>query len=199
MTIIRRATPSDIPALAHTLALAFGDYTWTRYTVPADDHLRRLEALFTLDLQLIGIPHNETWMADDGSAAAVWIPPLALQTHKVDWERHATLSTPLLGHKLALADAADEIIAAHRPQHPAWYLATTGVHPDHQRKGKGSAVLSPVLERCDADGMACLTETSLPENVAFYERLRFTVHARVPMPDDGPTVWVMWREPAGAR
>lgn len=199
MPIIRRATPEDIPTLARTLALAFADYPWTRWTVPADDHLERLERIFTIDLTMVGVPQRETWVADDGTAVAVWMPPRPLRTYTVDWERHGDLSAPLLGDRLIVADAADEIIATYRPTEPAWYLATTGVHPDHQRNGLGSAVMRPVLDRCDADGMACLTETSSPENVAFYERLGFTVHARVPMPDDGPTVWVMWREPAGAR
>ncbi len=196
MTTIRRATPADIPALARTLALAFADYVWTRWTVPAEDHLRRLEALFTLDLETLGVPHNETWMTNDASAVAVWIPPKALQTHTPNWERHAERSAPLLGDRLALADAADALIGPQRPQAPAWYLATTGVRPERQRQGLGSAVLRPVLDRCDMEGMACLTETSSPENVAFYGRLGFTIHAEVAMPDDGPVVWIMWREPA---
>lgn len=192
----RRATPNDIPALARTLALAFADYAWTRWTVPADDHLRRLEALFALDLEMLGVPHDETWMTGDASAVAVWIPPKALQSHAPDWETHAERSAPLLGDRLAIADAADALIGPRRPPAPAWYLATTGVLPDRQRQGLGRAVLRPVLDRCDAEGMPCLTETSSPENVAFYGRLGFTIHAEVPMPDDGPAVWIMWREPA---
>lgn len=195
MTIIRRATLDDIPTLARTLTLAFADYAWTRWTIPADDHLRRLEGLFTLDLTMIGVVHNETWMSDDGSAVAVWIPPKARQSATIDWERHAALSAPLMGERLAVADGAEAMLARHRPHQPAWYLATTGVHPDHQRKGLGSNVLQPILDRCDEDGVACLTETSSPDNVRFYERLGFTVHAEVAMPDDGPTVWIMWREP----
>jgi ribosomal protein S18 acetylase RimI-like enzyme len=185
-TAIRRATRDDIPALACTLAAAFAEYAWTRWTVPADDHLTRLEELFTLDL---------VWTTDDCSAVAVWIPQTSLQTSVVNWERHAGKCAPLLGDRLAVADAADEIIARHRPPEPSWYLATTGVHPDHQRKGLGTAVMRPVLDRCDAEGMSCLTETSSPENVAFYGKLGFEVVSEVAMPDDGPTVWVMWREP----
>ncbi len=196
MTTIRRTTPNDIPALARTLALAFANYPWTRWIVPADDHPRRLEALFTLDLETIGVPHNETWMTDDASAVAVWIPPKAIQTHTPDWARHTERSAPLLGDRLAIADAADTLIAPRRPQEPAWYLATMGVQPDRQRQGLGSAVLRPVLDRCDAEGIAALTDTSSPENVNFYGRLGFSIHAEVAMPDDGPTVWIMWREPA---
>jgi ribosomal protein S18 acetylase RimI-like enzyme len=195
MTTIRRAIRDDIPALAKTLAAAFAEYAWTRWTVPADDHLARLEALFALDMAEIGLVHDEVWTTDDCSAVAVWVPPAELQSVKVNWERHARLSAPLLAERLAVADAADEIIAVRRPAGAHWYLATTGVHPDHQRQGLGTKVMEPVLSRCDAAGMPCLTETSTPENVAFYERLGFRTLHEVAMPDDGPTVWVMWRDP----
>lgn len=195
VTNIRRARREDIPALAGTLAAAFETYPWTRWTVPADGHLQRLEALFTVDLTEIGLVHDEIWTTEGGAAVAVWIPPRELQTGTVNWARHGEASTPLLGDRLAIADEADTLIAPHRPEQPAWYLATMGVHPDHQRKGLGSAVLGPVLERCDAEGWPCLTETSSTDNVRFYRRLGFEVTAEVPMPDEGPTVWVMWRAP----
>ncbi len=195
VTNIRRARREDIPALAGTLAAAFETYPWTRWTVPADGHLQRLEALFTVDLTEIGLVHDEIWTTEGGAAVAVWIPPRELQTGTVNWARHGEASTPLLGDRLAIADEADALIAPHRPEQPAWYLATMGVHPDHQRKGLGSAVLCPVLERCDAEGWPCLTETSSTDNVRFYRRLGFEVTAEVSMPDEGPTVWVMWRAP----
>lgn len=195
MTTIRRATRNDIPALAETLAAAFGNYSWTRWTVPADDHQRRLRDLFTIDLTEIGLVHNEVWTTDACTAVAVWIPPEPLRTGTVDWERHTEASTPLMGDRLAIADQADAIIAPYRPSEPSWYLATTGVHPEHQRQGLGSAVLRPILKRCDADGSPCLTETSSLDNVRFYARLGFEVVARVSMPEDGPDVWIMQRKP----
>jgi ribosomal protein S18 acetylase RimI-like enzyme len=192
---IRRATRADIPYLANTLAAAFSDYPWTRWTVPADDHIRRLEAIFTLDLTEIGLVHDEVWTTDDCNAVAVWIPPTHLQRATVDWERHGKASALLLGDRLMIADEADALIAPHRPAEPSWYLATTGVHPDHQRKGLGTAVLRPVLDRCDAERVPCLTETSSLDNVSFYQRLGFEVTAKVAMPDNGPAVWVMRRAP----
>lgn len=195
MTTIRRATREDIPVLARTLAAAFEAYPWTRWTVPADDHLRRLQALFSVDLTEIGLVHDEVWTTEDHMAVVVWIPPKDLQTGAVDWARHGEASTPLLGDRLAIADEADALITPHRPEKPAWYLATMGVHPDFQRRGLGAAVLRPVLERCDAEGWQCLTETSSPDNVRFYRRLGFESVAEVAMPDGGPMVWVMWREP----
>lgn len=197
MTTIRRATPDDIPALARTLTLAFADYVWIRWSVPQDDYLQRLEALLTLDMKELGLVFNEVWTTDDCTAVALWIPPKEVRTGTPDLERHTQESERLLGDRLAVIDEGDALVAPFRPIEPSWYLATMGVHPDHQRKGLGSAVLRPVLERCDREGMACSLETSSAENVAFYERQGFTIHAEVTLPNDGPMVWIMWRKPAG--
>lgn len=70
-----------------------------------------------------------------------------------------------------------------------------GTHPDRQRQGLGSAVLAPVLARCDTDAVPAYTETSTTENVAFYRRQGFDVTAEVAMPEGGPPVWTMWRNP----
>jgi len=195
MPTVRRATQDDVPTLAATLASAFADYAWTRWIIPADDHLRRLEALFTLDLREVGLAYEEVWMTEDGAAVAVWLPPKCMRNASIDWERHAAESADLLGEYLERANAADLLIAPLRPEEPHWYLATTGTRPDRQRQGLGSAVLAPVLERCDAEGVPALTETSTPENVAFYRRFGFEVIHEIAMPEGGPPVWMLWREP----
>jgi anaerobic selenocysteine-containing dehydrogenase len=59
----------------------------------------------------------------------------------------------------------------------------------------GSAVIQPVLRRCDADALPAYLETTKERNVGFYEQHGFAVvgHARLPL--DGPPMWFMWREP----
>lgn len=195
MTSIRRAVHSDIPDMVQTLTLAFADYVWTQWSIPQDDYLQRIEALFTLDMNEIGLIFDEVWTTDDRTAVAVWIPPKEMRRGTVDWERHATASEPHFGDRLAVIDEGDAVLAPFRPKEPSWYLATMGVRPDHQRQGLGSAVLRPVLTRCDEEGMACSLETSSPDNVAFYRRLGFEVLHEVSMPHDGPMVWIMWRDP----
>lgn len=195
MTTVRRATREDIPSLAVTLARAFVDYAWTRWIIPAEHHEARLEALFALDLEVMGVPYKEVWTTDDNAAVAVWIPPNASEAATIDWERHGRESAPILGDRLVRADAADALIAPHRPKEPHWYLATASTLPERQRQGLGRAVLMPVMERCDADGMPALTETSSEDNVRFYQRVGFDVLQEIEMPDEGPPVWMLWREP----
>lgn len=195
MSNIRIADQPDIPRLATTLARTFTAYPWTDWIVPAESHFRRLVALFALDLTELGLPGGEVWTTDDSVAGAVWLPPDFAWPSGNARARHNAATADLLGDHLARANAADALLAQHRPQVPHWNLATMGTHPDWQRQGLGSAVLAPVLARCDTDAVPAYTETSTTENVAFYRRQGFDVTAEVAMPEGGPPVWTMWRNP----
>ena len=80
------------------------------------------------------------------------------------------------------------------PREPHWYLAVLGTDPQHQGKGHGSAVLEPVLDRCDLEGVPAYLESSKEANVPFYERHGFQVTDTHDFPK-GPRIWLMWRDP----
>jgi GNAT superfamily N-acetyltransferase len=89
---------------------------------------------------------------------------------------------------LALNRAAAE---AH-PGEPHWYLGILGTDPAHQGCGVASALVKPILEQCDADGVPAYLESSKRDNIPFYERHGFRVTGEVQV-DDGPTLWPMLR------
>lgn len=196
---IRRATIEDLPRLSNTLALAFADYPWTDWTVAADHHHDRLTGLFAKDLREVGLMHGEVWVAEDCTAVAVWMPPdEAGNGAKGSGEYPASGTTAeheaLIGDRLPQANEASAFVEAHHPKTPHWYLASMGTRPNWQGWGLGSAVIAPVLERCDAEGVPAYTETSAPRNVGFYRRHGFEVMKELDVPG-GPHVWLMWREP----
>jgi GNAT superfamily N-acetyltransferase len=95
---------------------------------------------------------------------------------------------------VALAWAGLERHHPVRPPH--WYLAVLGAEPASQGKGLGSAVLAPVLEQCDADGVGAYLESSKERNIDFYARHGFRVSEELRLGGArGPRLWGMWREP----
>jgi GNAT superfamily N-acetyltransferase len=68
-----------------------------------------------------------------------------------------------------------------------------GTDPRYQGKGIGSALLAPVLEQCDAEGLPAYLESTKERNVPFYARHGFEVTESFRV-GGGPTVWGMWRK-----
>ena len=54
--------------------------------------------------------------------------------------------------------------------------------------------MTPVLERCDRDGVPAYLEATSDRNRPLYERHGFRAHGAIPLPD-GPLLWRMWRDP----
>ena len=70
-----------------------------------------------------------------------------------------------------------------------------GVADAHQGRGIGSALLRTATDRCDAAGEAAYLEATNLNNRRLYERHGFVVTAELVLPDGGPSVWAMWRDP----
>lgn len=81
------------------------------------------------------------------------------------------------------------------PLEPHYYLPALGVEPEWQGGGVGSALMRPILERCDREGFPAYLEASTPRNRALYERHGFELVEEVRVPRGGPPLWRMWREP----
>jgi GNAT superfamily N-acetyltransferase len=89
--------------------------------------------------------------------------------------------------------AGVDALEKQHPREPHYYLFVLGVEPSLQGKGVGSALLGPVLARCDAEGMPAYLETANPRNLPLYERHGFRVRAEFAVPHGGPLTWLMWR------
>jgi len=194
---VRKAQSHELPALARTLADAFYDDPAGRWFFPRPQTRRRqLERFFHLvALERLAFGHGEVRTSDDLSGAALWMPPGSLES--------GTLDEILLMPRLLRASGRDVLRAlrgmaamdAVHPHEPHWYLPQVGVATTHQGRGIGAALLRPVLERCDADGMPAYLEATTPRSRDLYARHGFETIAVMTLPDDGPQLWRMWREP----
>jgi ribosomal protein S18 acetylase RimI-like enzyme len=76
---------------------------------------------------------------------------------------------------------------------PHYYLMVLAVDPDHQSKGFGSALMRPVLQKADEEGLPCYLEASNERVIPLYQRHGFKVMEEIKIPD-GPSLWAMRRE-----
>lgn len=195
---VRRATSADVDGLATTLARAFDDDPVTTFLFPDPTRRRRaLPRYFSLLLRKAFLPIGEVWTTDVTRGGAMWTPPSRRRPGAADLLRLLPI-VPIIGRQVPRAVGVMQAVERHHPHVPHWYLAVLGTDPAQQGKGVGSALLAPVLERCDTSGMPAYLESSKESNVPFYARHGFSVTKTIDLPGGGPTLWLMWREPVRA-
>lgn len=103
-------------------------------------------------------------------------------------------------HEIAGRDAGrffqlEETFAEHHPDEPLYYLNFLATVPAFQGRGIGAAFLRAMLDRADGEGMPAYHEATTPRNRALYERHGYVDQGVFHLPDGGPPLWRMWREP----
>jgi ribosomal protein S18 acetylase RimI-like enzyme len=196
MNATRRASRADIPGLAAMLARAFSDDPIAEWACRPDSLRQAMLERFHATRVGQLLAHDEVWISAERTSAALWAPPKRWRTTlREDVELSRGMLHPRLAPRLPLIAAGLYGIERKHPLAPPhWYLAVLGTDPSFQGQGLGSAVLQPVLEQCDSDGVAAYLESSKERNIDFYARHGFRVSGQLRLPR-GPRVWPMWREP----
>ena len=194
---VRHALPEDFGPLAEVLARAFYDDPVTAWFYPDDARrLRHGRRFFSIRLrQLAG--HGLIFTNDERSGAALWAPPGHWREDFRQSLRMLPMLPVLLPRIVRSTQAVREIERRH-PVAPHHYLSVVGTDPEKQGGGIASALLAPMLHRCDETGTAAYLESSKESNLSFYARHGFAVKERIELPE-GPPLWLMWREPAHRR
>jgi GNAT superfamily N-acetyltransferase len=194
---MRKARPGETLALSRALSRAFFEDPLGTYVIP--DPARRLAILergFDLFLRRVWIDHEETYtVGDTGVGACVWEPP---GTWKIGAAKQLSMLPAMVGaFGRSLPRLISALNAAERghPEEPHYYLPVLGVEPESQGHGCGSAMMFPILSRCDAEGVPAYLEASTPRNRALYERHGFKTTEAFQLGRGGPTFWRMWRAP----
>jgi GNAT superfamily N-acetyltransferase len=196
MTItVHKAAAVDLWAVTDALQQAFFDDPVMGYLFPNESSRRwRMAKLFQIELEAHHLPLNSVWTTADHAGAALWSPPDHWRLPPAKLLRNAVPMTRAFGRRLPRAMRALATVERRHPTEPHWYLAVLGTAPTHQGKGVGSALLGPVLERCDTEGLPAYLESSKESNIPFYRRHGFEVTGEIRLPG-GPPVWSMWRLP----
>ena len=193
---------SQVHRAGDILARAFQDDPLYAYILPDDQERHaHLPALFTA-LVKYTLVYGECTTTRALGGAACWLRPgntdvtfwrilrtgFGLQTSV------ARISPQDRKRFLALMGYADDVHKRLMGR-PHWYLWALGVHPDQQGQGIGSALLKPILDRADEEGLPCYLETQTEPNARFYEKRGFSVIESGDVPSHGVTFWTMVREP----
>jgi GNAT superfamily N-acetyltransferase len=197
---VRKGQSAEAAAMAGVLARAFFDDPVFTWVLRGD--LRRMSVLrrgFELFLRRVWLAEQETYTTAGAAGVAVWEPPGA-------WKHGPLEQLRLLPGMLAVFKRhsprvlrALTVLEAGHPSEPAaaahYYLAFLGVDPPWQGRGLGSALLAPVLTRCDSERVPAYLEASSERNRALYERQGFAVTEQFKLARGAPPQWRMWREP----
>ena len=194
---VRRATPEDLDGLTCSLTSAFLDDPVSAFIFP--DAARResiLREFFVVQLSRTYLSRGEVYTTTEQVGAAMWLPPNA--QFPTIRDQLAYLRVSLSAGRWLSARRLSLTLQRLRPVEDHYYLGGIGVEPAHQRRGLGTALMHPGLERCDARHLGAYLECSTEANTRFYGRLGFRVTREIRAPRGGPRLWLMWREPYAA-
>ncbi|MQA36055.1 GNAT family N-acetyltransferase [Modestobacter roseus] len=197
--VVRRATRSDVPRLAATLAMAYPDYRWTSWALPEDGRTQRLSRWAELWGALVPVLAETAWVTDDVAAAAAWVAPDA-PPHAADLQAVIDRDLPrVFGARQPVVLASERLGALGRPDEPHWWLHAVGTRPAARHQGLGAAVLQPVLDRCDADGVPAAATVYTSTVVRWLQRSGFAVtHSTRTAVDHELPIWTLVRQPLRA-
>jgi ribosomal protein S18 acetylase RimI-like enzyme len=190
--------PEEVPVATASLVRAFWDDPMLTYMFPdSRNRARAMSRFFTIQLRQSPKRHGLAYTTEGCRSTALWIPPRTGPPTVRD--ALAQIPTLLsLGRRAGATLRLAQLVETRHPKLAHYYLGGLGTDPQWQGRGLGSAVIGPVLEICDRDGLPAYLESSKEANLNFYRRQGFEVTDEVSVPDGSVRLWLMWREPLGS-
>ncbi|GAB3424389.1 GNAT family N-acetyltransferase [Flindersiella endophytica] len=179
---------------------AFQDDPVIAWLFPDPADRRNLQPLYYT--ALLRQPTAEAYLTGDpgdAAGAAVWLDLGQGQT-PFDQPPPGTGPDPLaaFGRNAGRLVTLGGLLAERHPHDQAHlYLACIGVRPARRGTGLGSALLRQRLNRADGEAKPAYLEASSARSRELYLRHGFAdLGTPIQLPDAGPTLWPMWRDPA---
>ncbi|HKA05117.1 MAG TPA: GNAT family N-acetyltransferase [Acidimicrobiales bacterium] len=199
---VRAATSADTAGAAVTLAAAFQDDPVPSHLLPDPARRPARATRFFAVIGRVQLPFGHVYVrtapapADPPDGVAIWAPPGHWKLPTSTVVRNLPALICVFGAK---TPAALGLLATmekrHPPDPPHWYLEFVGTAPSRRGQGVALAVLAPILDQADAEGVPAYLENSSEVNLPLYSRLGFEVTGTFTAGKGGPTLWSMWREP----
>lgn len=194
---IGEAEKTELDSLVRTLGRAFEHDPFVHWLIsPGADYLRRVEGFYRVLMFEFARRQGIILRTNDLKGVALWYPPGDTELSPFGQLRAVPAFVSIVGMlRLPRRLRGLMTIQDKHPSRPHYYLQAIGVEPSHQGRGYSSALINPVLKRCDNEGLGAYLESSKAENIPVYRRFGFEVTEEVPLSRHGPSVWLMWRSP----
>ncbi|WP_420037983.1 GNAT family N-acetyltransferase [Streptomyces sp. cg28] len=192
---IRRGGVGDRERIVGVLDRAFMDDPVSGWVFPGVEYRRVRHSGLMGAFTDATLADGYVDLLEDDSAVALWMD-VPDEPHADDGEDVPALVREAVDPDNARIEEIARLLDGVHPQGRAHtYLWMIGVAPERQGEGLGTALMAPVLDRCDRAGRPAYLEASSARSRGLYERLGFTVMDHPLQLPDGPTMWPMWREP----
>ena len=196
---VRPVDDADWAGFRSVMGRAFADDPVMEFVISAPPPLQPRAGILCTTIARAHAADGSTFAAVDGSTGEIlggasWAAP-------GHWRvpiRHFLRSAPTLLRAIGVRSVRRlptmEAIERNHPSEPHYYLALIGTDPRHQGRGVGSALMEPMIDRCDEEGVPAYLESSKQQNLAFYHRFGFELTRTLTL-KKGPTMYLMWRRP----
>lgn len=196
-----RLDPSQVKRASEVIALAFYDYPMFATVFPDPRRRDRYLSWYLRNVLNCALRFGEVYTTRSVLGVVFILPPGHTRISIWEYIRNGFLPTPfVLGIRnywrsmgyLALAEQMQMELTRGRPHYYLWGLA---VEPGHQRRGIGTALMSPVLAKADALELPVYLETHVEGNIAYYRRFGFELIQTVELQGREASLFCMLREP----
>jgi len=195
---VRPVERNDLGELSAVVARAFEDdplYEWFLPS-PASRVAKATALSAAMFRPLLPVDYFEMYTTPELSGVAIWAGPEKWEPPTMAMLGAVPSMLRAAGLRSAgrMMGAMGALKKAH-PKEPHWYLMGLATDPPKQRTGVGTALVNPMLERCDSEHLGAYLETQKRINVPYYERFGFRVTGELDLKNNGPHLWLMWRDP----
>lgn len=169
-----KAKPSDKALIISILTKAFDNNHSVNYVAKQDSkRIKRIEALMNYSYEVCNL-FGEIYLSENKQACALLLFPNKQRTTlKTIW-----LDIQLMFNCIGLSRVNKVLkrnarIKSAYPKTETSYLWFIGVLSSEQGKGMGSQLLKDIMQLAQYQNTCLLLETSMPQNLPFYEKLGF--------------------------
>ena len=171
------ANRKDKGLIVRILTDAFLDNKSVNYIIKQDHHrIKRISRLMAYSFEYCRL-FGEVYLSEDRQACVLLMYPHRKKTSfraiMLDvWLALSCVGLANIG-KVLKREAVIKQLHVGKEMCYLWFI---GVSPDAQHQGLGSTLLKEIIEQCDTAGMPVYLETSVQQNVPWYERFGFTTY-----------------------